>query len=918
MTTVSRNLADLAPPGATADALPAMNGRELATRVEAVSRWRRSGQARLQRDLPTAAGDVVMCLPYLLHRNDPKLPGFQREPVPGGIVEYGLLPAHRAALTRYFGFRGAVPFAPSGHPAFVALFVEPRGVTPVKRFHRMDLHAFVTEDVVPGALPRTLEDKVAQIEAWALQREIAVRIRVHKAAGRAGVLAHVGPEQRAVLDVVYARGLLVAGQLPVWWLVSEGYVGEAYASVVHRIRSLGGRATWDFVDLGAPEPDDSGAACEMLLGRVTTEELPFADRLMALLSLQSTFRGACPAAPLATLVKRFLHAGAPPLAVASEAALRLDGLREGILERYGQRHLHALERLGLTEFARTATPGADRAELDDALSFWGERWGWAPEARLVGALQDRRRALDGHEDGVLLWDLIASMTESFANAAVTDERQRPALGRLLGRLREWLTLTSPKAGRDRVPTLLGGLVGASRPEDCVRIRPVPGRHHFWSLSRSVPGGGWQSVVELEGLVPVLAWACQNDVIGAQTRLMDDGMTAVTQLAGQLRAWFSAGPPAPIGPSLHCDVLDVVDELYVAQGHLRPVLDGNLPQVIPGGGNWDPLNYGQSRTSQLEALVHVERLAGGTCRTTSFGGTEGILSLAARLASPVGPSTVPTLLAITVDRSLRVLGPRLRDLLATIANAHGPDRLVLFEVGGRIYGVDDRGQSKPYDDDALRTTLAQPGAASRLVLDRSSRRLELLASALGVSGDDSWNVCYAREQHTADVFVCDDTGAVHWQKTSTHRLDGQIVGLLDVLREKWPGRRRGPESIELERMHDGRLRRTPSSHSTLRSLRNKGALRVEGDLARGGICVRLGDEQLCCEDDWDAAVRQTATALLARQRPGKEETPQIALATLTEGGVPLPPVALIERVESFRAALGREMRQALKDFRRRTP
>jgi hypothetical protein len=911
-----------------AAALPPLDGAELASRAAAVAHWRRAGQARLLRELPAPAADLVMCLPYLLHRNDPKLPGCQRDGVPSGVVELTLLPPHRAGLARWFGYHGEVPLTPAAHPAFVALIAHARGVTPDKQYPRVDLHAFVSEDALSGEPPPGLLDKVAQIEQWALQREVALTIHLHRAAGRDGVLRRVSAGQRRLLDVAYARGVLVGGQLPLWWLVPEALTGAAYEGAVRRIRGLGGRAAWDFVDLGAPEPDDDAAATALLIERITGEELCFADRLALLLAVDAALRGEVPAVALATLVKRALHAGAPHPALGFEGTIRLDLLRASLRARHGADVLPVLERACLVEIAEAARGGrAERTDADEALSFWGARWGWAPDARSLCAFQERPRASDADAAGQRLRALLTGVAESLADAAVARE-ELPAdaaarLRQLLGRLRDWLLLTSPRTTDGGVPLLLGSLLGPTRPEESLRLRPAPGAPRLWRVARPVraPNGGaarWETVAELEGLVPAVLWASQNGVLGETTRLVDDGLPAVTQLANQVRAWYAAGPPAPVGPQLHVDPKEPPVELYVATGHLRPVLDGATTQVVPGGGNLDPLNWGQGRTNQLEALVHVERFATGACQVTTWGGTEGVLALVSRLASPTGPNTVPTLIAVAQDRAQRAVGPRLRDLLATVANAHGHDRLVLFEVGGRIYGVDGRGRTAAVSDEELRQLLARPGAASRLVLDRSSRRLDVLAAALGVTHEGAWHVCYARDQHAADVFVCDETGAVRWEKTSVHRLDGQLVHLLDVLRESHPTRRRGPESIELERMQDGRLRRTPSSHSTLRSLRQRNALHVQGDLVRGPVVVRLGEAELAREDDLAEAVRAAAAALLARQRPGKEELPPVATARLTRDGMALAPVELIERIEELRTALVREMRRALDDFRRRAP
>lgn len=233
-----------------------------------LARYRRYNTGRIARavKLNQRKSEVIFTLvPYLLHRNQPDLPGYVADPAcPHGICAYDPASAKRSRL-----FQKLFPSAGAGKPMAAPRPARPYAIQSLKTIGSMgtiaqseksDCDFWVSVDyrqLGSGGL-QMLQQKCAAIEAWAEATGVETHFFLMDIAQTMSnsftppvADKAAACEQKVLLkDELFRTHILVAGKPLLWWLIPPGLSEEEYRIEVLRLgqeRSLNQK---DFVDLG--------------------------------------------------------------------------------------------------------------------------------------------------------------------------------------------------------------------------------------------------------------------------------------------------------------------------------------------------------------------------------------------------------------------------------------------------------------------------------------------------------------------------------------------------------------------------------------------------------------------------------------------------------------------------------------------
>ncbi|MBI5014691.1 MAG: class I adenylate cyclase [Deltaproteobacteria bacterium] len=502
---------------------------------EAFAAYNRHRRLRLEAQAGEKGREALRLLPFLLHLNQPGLPGYVDDAAcPVGIPDYS--PGHGdLALARRL-FPKAAPRRVGILRPFVELVAVMGSVGTIGFSGESDLDIWVCHGRRSASGVALFREKVSAIEAWMnawsgqevhLFLQEAGRIRANDF-GEAD-LEGCGSAMGALLkEEFYRTGILLAGRIPLWWLVSAGSGPEGY----DRRRALAGAgselASGACVDLGpvarVPLGELFGAAIWQI---VKSWKSPFKSALKMGL-LEKAVRTGDAADPLCEILKSRVHDGArpDPYRLLFDEVLAYyrdhgDAETEDLLARCF--YLKTGLRLDSESVGTPVSGGSDEA----VLSEYVRSWGWGPRrVRHLNQFAEWKfewvQALAKEIDRYFLRTyqrIRAALDASGESQRITD-RDLTILGRKLQ--------TAYRRAPHKVETL--HLVGRGVAEATLTLfqEVLPTGEAPWSLFRGVV-----SVFNVEERrgdllrsspdpLELLVWAAQNGIFGLQTRVASKG------------------------------------------------------------------------------------------------------------------------------------------------------------------------------------------------------------------------------------------------------------------------------------------------------------------------------------------------------------------------------------------------------------
>ena len=249
--------------------------------------------------LPDTARNVLNALPLLLHANHPALPGYTGFATPAGIIRYQPDAAARAALRQFSRNYRYLPAA-TRQPEIRALFIMgSAGSVAHTRNSDLDVWVCVDEKHV-DAITRKLDE----LTLWAARLDVELQCF----AVTPNQFSHSGAPTYAplLLDEFYRTGCHLAGQVPLWWVLSsspETYAAQAQAVLHKRLVR-----TEDFIDFG---PVQTFQPAELLAAGVRELERSLVTPYKSLLKLALLESYAAGSTPLSSRYRETVINGTP-------------------------------------------------------------------------------------------------------------------------------------------------------------------------------------------------------------------------------------------------------------------------------------------------------------------------------------------------------------------------------------------------------------------------------------------------------------------------------------------------------------------------------------------------------------------------------------------------------------------------------
>ena len=552
----------------------------------AMLRYMRRRRQSLEQQVGPRGCDALHLLPFLLHVNQPGLPGFvAADGCPVGITGYSPSNTELSLAQRLFPdarVRRSGVLSPA-----IDLVAAMGSVGTIGFTADSDLDVWVCHNngIGQGATLRRYREKVQAVEAWLCEYSGLEFHLFLQATGRIADndfgdtdVEGCGSAMGALLkEEFYRTGLHLAGRHPFWWLVPPDSPPDAYLEHVERLHHDPAFATDEYVDLGSvpkvPLGELFGAAVWQI---VKGWKAPFKSALK--MGLLEKAVHAESNRPLCEIVKDQVYDDGNPdhyryffNKLRAHYRCKQETATEDLLARCF--YLKTAVRQEPDQLDPT-TQGDPRAAV--LASYLGE-WGWG--ARRVRHLNEfeqwnfeLQRGLAQEVDRYFLRTYKRIRTALDACGEI--QRITPHDLTILGRKLQTIYRRAPH----KVETV--HLISHAAPEPVLSLYQelLPDGESPWQLFRGrvTPLNVEESHGELLHTSPdvaeLLVWACQNGLLGQRTRLS-------SRSVGQQ-------VPAAAAENLAQEVLAFVTETQRLQPPLQALLEPPRPThllVIPNLG-----------------------------------------------------------------------------------------------------------------------------------------------------------------------------------------------------------------------------------------------------------------------------------------------------------------------------------------------
>ena len=762
-------------------------------------RFMQVNRARLARAMVTLEPHqqiFLELLPMFFHINEPELPGYISQQTPAGLAEYQPSTSEVQKAQRLAG--GINYHEPdAAKAAILGLFLMGSSGT-IAQSEKSDLDIWVCHAALEEDEQRLLRGKCDRLSSWAnsigldahffLMEDEKFRSgeRESLSAEDCGSTQHI-----LLLDEFYRTGLLIAGKLPLWWLVppeqEQNY--EDYIGLLKQQQLLDEHAFLDFGSVGIiPAGEFIGAGVWQLYKAIDS---PYKSVLKILLT--EVYAAEYPRVePLSTQFKRSVYNDELDIDELDPYVVVYRKLARHLLSRQEHKRLDLIRRC----FYFKVGIAVSRSDQQHSKS-WQRRlmeklvreWGWSVDK--LFNLDDRSQWKVGRvveEQKQLVSELTnsyrflldfarqtrASTMINSNEMAILGRKLYAAFERKAGKV-EWI---NPGISNNMVEQQLGfyqtqpyGKDNSAPTKPCWAVST---RH----ITAETLNSDRASVKQHDELVALLAWCHFNGLLGDNTRLalVEQHHGVITsELQGMLRSMKQLLPTAR-----------QAEEQYRQFGQaMRPVL---LQLFINVGA--DPLADSDNLTNapSINPVANIEQVlvnSWGELNCRRFAGESALLNclrmylqvipVNAQLSAP--KLDVRCFCATRPDEIALRLEEIFQDTASCLVsdNGHTNQRYVL-EIEANFYifqFVDGKLEiNRAANQQQLLHSLgALQERHSAIVLDRYCLVDSVLASILDHSKADQVQVFFQRHtkssEKTADVYVIDERGSLYSFSTPFH-------------------------------------------------------------------------------------------------------------------------------------------------------
>ncbi len=872
---------------------------ELARNVERYLHYTREKLTNVYEALRTKDRDTFSVIPFLLHANVPGLPGYQAsDEAPFGVTNFELNATVRQALVEVFPGRRVHRHQAVFRPVVQSLLAM-GSVGTIGQTGKSDIDYWVVVD--EGSLAphqqKLLLARIEAIETWARKRGldchfflVDTRRAQRNDFGGAGDDAESGGSAQGKLlkEEFYRTAVFICGQMPVWWIAPVGVDHEGYQRLVGAIEVAPLPPSLSFVDLGYVGEIDRGEFFGAALWQVNKSlRSPFKSLLK--MALLAKYLDEEQPALLCDSLKARVFGGESAPQFTDPYVLLFDAISEYFANRGDWEAFRLVQKcfylkVGM-KLSRQRVERARFVQRFKVMSAYINRWGW--DAELLAELDsletwsaDRVDAL-GQEIRHFMLGLYRHLINRARSVAVRiNETDVTILGRRL------FACFGHEQGKVR--HLFTYFLRETRTEErfVVLEAPEAAAEQRWEVHRDLKRENIENrpppMMSSGTLAEVAAWLTFNGLFHPGTVVGLIGHKSQTTTAEfrsmleRFHSTFECPDPFSIAPTSFLAPRKTRRAAMVVNLDLTKGVENASEQAgvyyLPE--NWDVLNYGRDRTSQLVDVSVVTLNSWGEVFCRRYLGNRALPAALRELFDGVDPDdpmeTDPEILA-PQDRTLPAVRNRLREVLDlsrhVLLDELPPreSRSFVYEVGGRFQVVHRGG-----DGQRLSVARSVRGVARLLGncgYDQQSVYIDRLSPSLG-------DLRAVLERHTADrdphlylgwrqvrdtgyVIVCDATRRVYLRAARGEgavdalvlRLVRRVLQHLRTYVESAQALRRALRVFELR---GGRALGQPTqlAEDTARVLgelakeqRRQGTLWLVGDTTRGrqGVSIRCGDE-----------------------------------------------------------------------------
>lgn len=626
-------------------------------------------------------------LPLILHGNFKLLPGFVSEDCPTGIIDYQPdVNSLRAAssVDRNFQFR---------RKALRRYAL--RGIYLLNRFNGFsypqspNFSLWVIHNAhIPADGRQALQAKLQAISAWATQLGITLNSLL---VSEADVRLH--PDIQHNLADFYTNGLVLAGSLPLWWLIASDEQ-DNYLKIADRLlaqHQLSQNSLLDFGDVPAAQPQQ---LLDNLMHCWLAAFFGDARQDLALLFAIQQCQLMPKAIDLSRLLKRAVDDNEQDTAALSRAYLQFKALlnhlnAEDSLRARQSLYLQSQERLSL-KVLHPAYPWR-RQFISTLVDSW--QWSAMQLRGLDQPLTLGLRELFKHP--VKRWQWLGDILQSAEQFARSQSLPEDAIK--VARKRLTLKLQPPA---DVIPQWDLSVFNDNGIEQLNLNRHSDQSH--WQLSDLPPGTTPQQALYADkALVNVLAFAIINGLLRRNSwlRVNDPQPQLASQhileLSQILRRSALATPIASATDETLAQPVSATNVILLA--NLQPAPLDHLQQLglqLSSKQN-DPLSFSSAQTNLIASLDLLLLSSWGQWHHLSFSGSDAVIEMLATLIRwQASPSIYNNLLCWCPTANFgQAISQRLQSLLEDLLTFYNncADRgRYLLHVGDQFWQLDWQG------------------------------------------------------------------------------------------------------------------------------------------------------------------------------------------------------------------------------------
>ena len=841
-------------------------------------------------------------IPWLLHSNVPGTPGHQpaaHPSPPHGIRDFDFNPTVQAAVAEAFPRAQGQRAGIAQRPIIRSLLVM-GSVGTIGHSGGSDVDYWVVYDE-QGMNPteRTLlARKVEAVGAWARERGLDAHfflVDTERARrndfGKASANAESSGTAMGKLlkEEFYRTAIYLCGDLPLWWTVPLGLDDSEYEKLSQLLAGTGPALVpgLSFVDLGNVGQIDRGEFFGAALWQINKSlQSPFKSLLkMALLAryLNDDFP-----ALLCDVLKKRVYEGERTPQFTDPYVLLFDAITEYYASRGDWTAFRLIQKCFYLKVGLKLS--RDRKERDQFLQRFRVmrayilRWGW--DRDLLSDLDglehwsiDRVDAL-GQSIRNFMLNTYRQLVQKVRSSAVRiDEEDVTILGRRL------YACFADEPGK--VEHLFTYFLKEPRVEERIVVLEVPsappGRR--WETHRRLLRGqlaGRDKATHVAGdLGETAAWLvfnglfAQGTVVGLIAQISRATVAELRHLLERFAGLFDVPDPFAIAPATFLEPRRISQVAIVVNFDVarEPEDASDKAGIFYLPENWDILNYGRSRQSQLTQVTVVTLSGWGEMFCLRYEGPNALTAAVAALfrkIDPRAPPESPPEVFAPHGRQYQALRNRLGKLLESVyhtaVEALPPDRCRVFayEVGGQFQVIRrDADRRRIVRARALRGVFRQLGGLGTI---RQDAMVDHLSPALGdlraildrgnVDREAEIIMGWRAERDVGRIIVRDELGRIFAQECSLGALEREVVKVFR--RIVYHMRSRIKSAAELRKLvrvyelREGRALGTATmlAEDTARvigALGNPRARKIDlwlkGDLREGrqGVYLKLGQE-----------------------------------------------------------------------------